>query len=422
MARASAPTSTRSWCRPCTPATSSSPTTSGPTRSPASRGPSRPPGPHSGTCHPIARTSIPSSSASRSSRPSFAPLAVAAPRRSGRSSASAWRTSALTNAATIFGTAGTRPPHGHEKRFSAAIPAATWAPRSPTGAFLPWRIFNRMRLGDYADGAWMFIATCDTCGRQARVDPAEVADPSTHPSPHARGRTRDPPALSGLPPQHRADRPRRPPAHAAVCRRDDLTRRRGTPPAGTTRARLAGLIGRDAREVAVDRIDQGRRVVGQRVRDDRPRSVDARRECTGASRSGWSSRAGQSTAPGSGMRRIWTPRVKRKLAGSCYFGDELAFVAYRLTFVGASTGRGSAQRSAKSGRDLDACGAVRHVVIEQPPDRWERQHGVQTAVVSSAPPRSAHGSGPRWRMRAGMPIVVAACSGQPQTRRVPAPV
>ena len=84
-------------------------TTSGPTRSPASSGPSRPPGPPSSTCHPTARTSIPSSSASRSSRPSFAPLAVAAPRRSGRSSASAWRTSALTHAATIFGTAGTRP-------------------------------------------------------------------------------------------------------------------------------------------------------------------------------------------------------------------------------------------------------------------------------------------------------------------------
>ena len=91
---------------------------SGPTRSPASNAPSRLPGPPSGTCHPIARTSIPSSSASRSSRPSFAPLAVAAPRRSGRSSASAWRTSALTHAATIFGTADTRPPHGHEKRFS----------------------------------------------------------------------------------------------------------------------------------------------------------------------------------------------------------------------------------------------------------------------------------------------------------------
>ena len=114
----SAPTSTRSWCRPCTPATSLSPTTSGPTRSPVSSGPSRPPEPPSGTCHPTALTSIPSSSASRSSRPLFAPLAVAAPRRSGRSSASAWRTSALTNAVTIFGTAGTRPPHGHEKRFS----------------------------------------------------------------------------------------------------------------------------------------------------------------------------------------------------------------------------------------------------------------------------------------------------------------
>ena len=58
----------------------------------------------------------------------------------------------------------------------------------------------RMRLGDYADGAWMFIATCGTRGRQAHVDPAEVlAHPSTH-TPHARGRTCDPPALSGLPP------------------------------------------------------------------------------------------------------------------------------------------------------------------------------------------------------------------------------
>ena len=38
-----------------------------------------------------------------------------------------------------------------------------------------------MRLGDYADGAWMFVATCDTCGRQARVDPAEVL---THPRTH----------------------------------------------------------------------------------------------------------------------------------------------------------------------------------------------------------------------------------------------
>ena len=35
-----------------------------------------------------------------------------------------------------------------------------------------------MRLGDYADGAWMFIATCDTCGRQARLYRAEAL---THP-------------------------------------------------------------------------------------------------------------------------------------------------------------------------------------------------------------------------------------------------
>ena len=28
-----------------------------------------------------------------------------------------------------------------------------------------------MRLGDYADGGWLFVATCDTCGRQTRVDP-----------------------------------------------------------------------------------------------------------------------------------------------------------------------------------------------------------------------------------------------------------
>ena len=39
-----------------------------------------------------------------------------------------------------------------------------------------------MRLGDDADGAWMFVATCGTCGRQTRVDPAEVlTHPRTHP-------------------------------------------------------------------------------------------------------------------------------------------------------------------------------------------------------------------------------------------------
>ena len=34
----------------------------------------------------------------------------------------------------------------------------------------------------------MFIAACDTCGRQARVDPAEVL---THPNTHPRMRCRD---------------------------------------------------------------------------------------------------------------------------------------------------------------------------------------------------------------------------------------
>ena len=44
-----------------------------------------------------------------------------------------------------------------------------------------------MRLGDNADGAWMFVATCDTCGRQTRVDPAEVlTHPRTHPHRHRR--------------------------------------------------------------------------------------------------------------------------------------------------------------------------------------------------------------------------------------------
>ena len=148
MARASAPTSNRSWCRPCSPATSSLPTISGPTRSPASNAPSRPPGPPSGTCHPTARTSIPSSSASRSSRPSFAPLAVAAPRRSGRSSASAWRTSALTNAATIFGTAGTRPPHGHEKRFSVVRLTLLYTGRSSRGWY---RLPSSRRTASVAD-------------------------------------------------------------------------------------------------------------------------------------------------------------------------------------------------------------------------------------------------------------------------------
>ena len=36
-----------------------------------------------------------------------------------------------------------------------------------------------------ADGAWMFVATCETCGRHARLDPADVL---THPRTHPRMR------------------------------------------------------------------------------------------------------------------------------------------------------------------------------------------------------------------------------------------
>ena len=46
------PTSNRSWCRPYTPATSSSPTTSARTRSPVSSEPSQAAGPRSGICRP----------------------------------------------------------------------------------------------------------------------------------------------------------------------------------------------------------------------------------------------------------------------------------------------------------------------------------------------------------------------------------
>ena len=146
-------------------------------------------------------------------------------------------------------------------------------------------------------------AGCHSPAQGHTRGPRRGADPLTHPSPHARGRTRAPPALPRLPSPHRADRPRRPPAQAGVCRRHDLTRLRGTPPTVTTRARLAGSIGRDAREVAVDRIDQGQ--PGRRVRRSSacamiapdPSTPAWSAECPGASRSGWSSRAGQSTAP-----------------------------------------------------------------------------------------------------------------------------
>ena len=75
------------------------------------------------TCHPIARTSIPSSSASRSSRPSFRTARC-------RSSETLWpflgtclERFSSDECRPIFGTAGTQPPHGHEKRSNNLLAA-----------------------------------------------------------------------------------------------------------------------------------------------------------------------------------------------------------------------------------------------------------------------------------------------------------
>jgi len=31
-----------------------------------------------------------------------------------------------------------------------------------------------LRLGDYADGGWFFIARCGACGREAILEPADI--------------------------------------------------------------------------------------------------------------------------------------------------------------------------------------------------------------------------------------------------------
>ena len=66
--------------------------------------------------------------------------------RSGRSSVPVSSTSVLTNAATIFGTAGTRPPHGHEKRFRRSRPRPRW-PRSHGGRGSARRRMDAYRWG-----------------------------------------------------------------------------------------------------------------------------------------------------------------------------------------------------------------------------------------------------------------------------------
>ena len=59
-------------------------------------------------------------------------------RRSGRSLVPVSSASALTNAATIFGTAGTQPPHGHEKRSSS--------PNGDDKRVDPWQLPGQIRL------------------------------------------------------------------------------------------------------------------------------------------------------------------------------------------------------------------------------------------------------------------------------------
>ena len=58
--------------------------------------------------------------------------------------------SALTNAATIFGTAGTQPPHGHEKRKRRTLGPTDIFLRRSTGE--PIRQGVRERFGEIGDG------------------------------------------------------------------------------------------------------------------------------------------------------------------------------------------------------------------------------------------------------------------------------
>lgn len=85
-----------------------------------------------------------------------------------------------------------------------------------------------MRLGDYPDGDWRFVATCDTCGHQARVDAAEVL---FHPSIHPR-----------IPVAELAIRPCCRDCRQRSARIDLVARMRGTPPSETASERLAGRL------------------------------------------------------------------------------------------------------------------------------------------------------------------------------------
>ena len=114
-------------------------------------------------------------------------------------------------------------------------------------------------------------------------------DPSTHSSPHVRGRTRAPPALSGLPPPHRADRPRRPPAQATVCRRDKFNGASRHPTFRDNKKKTGGpRSGRSPRRSGVHRkrsgIGSGERIASQVVTRDSSTEVSLGVDGPGATR------------------------------------------------------------------------------------------------------------------------------------------
>ena len=117
------------------------------TKSRASAARSSASAPRSGICRPTVRTSLPLSSASRSSKPSCVPPAVDPPRPFGLSSAPVCRTSAPRNAAIAFDTAAIRAPHGHEKRFSTTRVSAL------AGHNVAAQRFNSAQIADLERGA-----------------------------------------------------------------------------------------------------------------------------------------------------------------------------------------------------------------------------------------------------------------------------
>ena len=90
-----------------------------------------------------------------------------------------------------------------------------------------------LTLRDYAEGAWRFIAVCEGCGRESRVEPADVLARSQR----AHGGMA--PSTSSRPTKSRV---------AARARGDGARRRRG--PAAVPGVRAAGAAARSGGAVA----------------------------------------------------------------------------------------------------------------------------------------------------------------------------